>query len=195
MILIRAARRSASSGLSNSPSNWTGGEVVIRKVRWVLDRNTITGHNGNTLNFIAGSGYDPSDKWGFFIQNHTNTLDQNGEWYYDNNRKKLQMYFSNNNPNAYTVKASVIPVLVSISYKNYITFNNLVFNGANANVFSILFSNNITISACNVNFSGGNCVTSNNSNNFSFHQFYHQQYQQQRDSLTVQLLQCHYQKQ
>ncbi len=156
-----------SSGLANSPSNWNGGEVVIRKIRWVLDRNTITSHNGNTLNFIAGSGYNPSDKWGFFIQNHTNTLDQNGEWYYDNSRKKMQMY-QTSNPGSATVKASVTPNLVTINYNSYITFNGLAFEGANSYAFWFTFSNNITINSCSINYSGGNAITANNANNFTF---------------------------
>lgn len=65
--------------LSSSP-NWTGAEVVIRKLFWIMDRNVITSHSGNTLNFISGSGYTPwQDKSGYFIQNDIKTLDQFGE--------------------------------------------------------------------------------------------------------------------
>ncbi len=157
----------SSNQLSSSP-NWTGGEVVIRKVRWVIDRNTITAHNGNTLTFISGSGFTSSVDYGFFIQNHTNTLDQNGEWYYDNNRKKLQMYFSTNNPSAYSIKGSVTATLVSAINQSNINFRNLAFIGANANTFYFSGCSNILINNCDINYSGGNAIMAINSPYLTF---------------------------
>ena len=167
-----------TSNQLTSFANWTGGEVVMRKVRWVTDRSVITSHSGNTLNFASASEYGPSDRYGFFIVNHPGTLDQNGEWYYDNNRKKLQMYFSGNNPNDYTIKGSITATLVSISRQNYINFNNLVFIGSNTNTFYMYKSGNISINNCDISYSGGNAImatttpyitvtnsTINNSNN------------------------------
>ena len=151
-----------SSNQLTSSTNWTGGEVVMRKMRWVTDRNVITNHSGNTLTFISGSGYGPSDRWGFFIQNHTNTLDQNGEWYYDNNRKKMQMYFTANNPDAYSIKGSVTQTLVYMMYQSYVNFNNLSFMGSNENTFFVKFCKNITINNCDIKYSGGNAIMANN---------------------------------
>lgn len=153
-----------SSQLSTS-INWTGADVAVRKNRWVIDRSKITYNYGTTLGFVAGSTYDITDKFGFFIENHTNTLDQDGEWYYDNLRGKLQMYFSDNNPAAYTVKGSVTGTLVTANFQNYITFNNLSFTGANAYVFNLTNCSNITIGACTFSFSGGNAIHAFSSSN------------------------------
>lgn len=68
-----------SKELSSTP-NWTGGEVVIRKNRWVLDKNSITAHSGSSLSYTSESGYHATAGYGYFIQNHPRTLDQNGEW-------------------------------------------------------------------------------------------------------------------
>jgi hypothetical protein len=74
--------------LFNTP-NWTGGEVVIRKNHWIIDRHLITLHNNNNLKFNNISGYHPIDNWGYFIQNHPLTLDQHGEWNYNPTTKKV----------------------------------------------------------------------------------------------------------
>ncbi len=153
----------ASSQLPSSP-NWTGADVVIRKNRWTLDRSTISSHSGTTLNFASGSYNNINNNYGFFIVNSTNTLDQNGEWYYDNSRSKLQIYFSNNNPNAYTVQASTVETLVTISFQNYITFNNLSFTGANSYAFNLTNSNNISLNGCYMNFVGIDAVQALSSN-------------------------------
>jgi hypothetical protein len=66
--------------LESMPS-WVGGEVVIRKYRFIIDRHTITGHLGNTLSYNSLSAYGnnkayaPVNGNGYFIQHHINTLD------------------------------------------------------------------------------------------------------------------------
>ncbi len=152
-----------STALPSSP-NWTGADVVIRKNRWTLDRSTISSHSGTTLNFASGSYNTITNNYGFFIVNSTNTLDQNGEWYYDNSRSKLQMYFSNNNPNVYTVQASTVETLVTISFQNYITFSNISFTGANSYAFNLTNSNNITIINSSISFIGIDGVQALSSN-------------------------------
>ena len=146
-----------SKQLPSSP-NWTGADVVIRKNRWVLDRSLITYHSGNTLGFESASDNSITDKYGFFIENSPGTLDQDGEWWYNKNQAKMRMYFADNNPTAYACYASTTEQLVTISFRSYITFDNLVFKGANQYLFNLTNSNNIKINACNLNFSGINAI-------------------------------------
>ena len=159
---VSGSTQISSTQLPSSP-DWTGGEVVIRQVRWVIDRSTITSQSGSTLNFKASSGYAPALNYGFFIQNHTGTLDQQGEWFFDKTRNKLQMYFGANNPTAYSVKGSVTATLLSISSQSYINVSNMIFTGANANAISLSNANYVTINNCDITFSGGNAVIAQNS--------------------------------
>jgi len=143
--------------LSGTP-NWTGAEVVIRKTHWVIDRNLITNHSGNTITYNSGSVYPGIDGYGYFIQNDPKTLDQVGEWYLNNTSKNLQMYFGSINPSTCSVKASIIDTLVKIDGYNNISFYNLSFEGANVAAFLLNTADQIRIQKCVINSSGFDAI-------------------------------------
>lgn len=145
-----------------SSTNWTGAEVVIRKNDWVLDRGRITNHSGNTLSYTSPTGHEPIDGYGYFIQNSPSTLDQPGEWYYNPTTKKLRMFFGSANPTTYSIKASMTDTLVAINNKNYITFDNLCFRGANIAAFQLNNSSNIKILNSEINYSGLDGISADN---------------------------------
>jgi hypothetical protein len=148
---------------SQLPStNWTGGEVVIRKNHWIIDRNKITSQSGGTIFYTAASTYGNIDGNGFFIQNNANTLDQLGEWYFKSPNKTMQMYFGTANPASYAVKVSVVDTLVTILNRGYITFTGLTFQGANMYTFCIGGAPHISILNCIIDLSGMNAVFGQN---------------------------------
>ncbi len=63
--------------------DWTNAEVVIRKNRWTIDRSHITNHGGNLIEYKSGSVNDAKNGFGYFIQKSIHTLDEFGEWYYN----------------------------------------------------------------------------------------------------------------
>lgn len=131
---------------STLPANYTGGEVVMRKTRWVMDRCKITAQSGGTISYSGGtSWYNPQDGFGYFIQNNKNTLDALGEWYFDTSTKKVSVFFGSNSPSSYIVAAATVTDLVYGSSKSYITFDGIVFKGANNNLFNLQNCTNITI--------------------------------------------------
>ncbi len=133
-----------------SATNWTGADVVIRKKLWVIDRCKINNHSGTTISYTNPSNttYDGQKNFGYFITNDPRTLDKMGEWYFNNSSKTLQMYFGTATPSSYSVKVSCVDTLINITSKNYITINNIAFDGANGwNIYS-LNSSNITIQNC-----------------------------------------------
>ncbi len=137
--------------LTGTP-NWKGAEVVIRKLRWMLDRNIITNHSSTTLTYTTGSSWTPTAGYGYFIQNSLSTLDALGEWFY--NGTKLYMYFGTVVPTTKTVKISTIDRLIYINGYNYITFDNIYFEGANTYAVQNNSGKNIIIKNCTFKFSG-----------------------------------------
>ncbi|WP_342645887.1 right-handed parallel beta-helix repeat-containing protein [Mucilaginibacter sp. CSA2-8R] len=141
--------------------NWTGAEAVIRKNRWIIDKSTITNHTGSTLTYAAGTKSAPTNGYGYFIQKSAKTLDQFGEWFYDEDRKAMMVYFGNKNPNGFSVTTPTVSNLVDIKRFNYVTFENLTFTGAGNNSFNIVQSKKITIKNCNINMTGAEAIFAN----------------------------------
>jgi len=139
------------AALPASP-DWDGAEIVIRKNSWVIDRSLITSHSGSTINYKSASEYPSIEGFGYFIQNHLRALTTLGEWYYAGG--KFYMYFGSVDPATKVVKVSCLNKTSQIQVKDYITFRNMTFEGANQSAFFISSSSNITIQDCNLLYSG-----------------------------------------
>jgi parallel beta-helix repeat protein len=101
--------------------------------------------------------YSPIDGYGFFIQNDIKTLDIQNEWYYNPVTKKIRI-FSLNTPT--NIKAACSEYLLQCNFKNYLTFTNINFEGANLDAIKITNSANIIIQNCNINYSGKDAINS-----------------------------------
>lgn len=149
----------SGSGLKTG-ANFVGGEVVIRKTNWIIDRHQITSHSGTSINFNAeGSGYSPQSGYGFFIQNHPETLDKNGEWFFDKENKRLQLFFNEGNPGSTKVEIATKNVLLSIpSHVGHVQIQDLIFSGANENMIEVRGGSNVELSGCEIKYSGKNAL-------------------------------------
>lgn len=91
--------------------DWNGAIVHIKNIRWsILDRQ-VTNTNGHALTLNQGlscliSGWNNCVGWGYFINNQRNTLDQDGEWYYDAAARRVYLYSTNGTPS--NIEGSVI---------------------------------------------------------------------------------------
>jgi hypothetical protein len=91
--------------------NWTGAIVHIKNIRWSMLDRRITGSSGHTLTLNEGlscliSGWTNCVDWGYFINNHRQTLDQDGEWYYDSGANRVYVYSASGTPS--DVEGSVV---------------------------------------------------------------------------------------
>jgi len=144
-----------------SALNWSGGEVVIRKSRWTIDRHRIISHIGTKITFLpVENTYKPVKNHGYFIQDHINTLDEKGEWYFDAARRKVVLHLGETGAFPPLVQASTKETLVSNDRPvEFVVFDGLHFTGANSTALSIHNSRNITVTNCRVDFSGVNGIS------------------------------------
>lgn len=126
--------------LTGTPS-YVGTELVFRNNAYAAQRCLVTSQVGNTVKYSqtgtraidAGQrvvSFPISDSLsGFFFQRFSNSLDVNGEWYYNKTANTMQMY-STVDPNTLTIKASYVDTLIALDAHSWVTMNNLALDGA-----------------------------------------------------------------
>ena len=152
-----AATTSITSSSLTGSQNWTGAQVVMRSIRWMLERNTITSQTGTTLNYTGGSSAG-TNGYGFFIQNDVKTLDAQNEWYFNPSTKKIRMYSTVSPAN---IQVPTIDELVFNSGSNYITYDHIDFIGANSYLLEIKSSKYVIIQNCGFFLAGKTAVYNN----------------------------------
>lgn len=116
-------------------TDWTGANIVMRNVAWIIDVMNITAQTSGSITFDKNTFtrgsldyYNPVDGGWFFIQNDLRTLDSLGEWY--NSTGKFYMYFGAASPTSYTVQASTQKYNINLNSSYYIKIQDLDLEGA-----------------------------------------------------------------
>lgn len=107
---IDSASGSQISDTALPVGNWNGASVHIRGMRWYILNRQVSFTSGSTLTLNANPGCwgGSCSGWGFFINDHLNTLDQEGEWFYDQVSGVLYLYTTAGKPQNGQIEASVI---------------------------------------------------------------------------------------
>ena len=147
---------SITDGSLPSSPNWTGATIVIRKNQYVIEKGTVTSQSGNTLNYSSSwNQYSAASGYGYFIENSINTLNSQNEWYYNPSTKKLDLYSSSTPTN---VKVSTINVLLDLTSKSYLSFDNLDIRGSVGRLVVITGSSHITFTNCDLSNAGRDAI-------------------------------------
>ncbi|NDP27594.1 MAG: T9SS type A sorting domain-containing protein, partial [Flavobacterium sp.] len=154
-----------SSSINSATADWTSAEVVIKKHRWIIDRNPIISHSGGTLTYKPSSYYYGRNDWGFFIQNDVRTLDTTNEWYYNPSTNKISIY-SISPPK--DVKVATVDTLVFTNEKSYLTFDNILFTGSNTSSIWNKNSRYVTVQNCDFTYSGTDAFHGENWGNSTY---------------------------
>lgn len=126
----------------------TGATAVVRARIFILNKPVIQSKTGNTINFSGtGAGYSLTPGYGFFIQNHRTTLDQQGEWYFDAAARKIYL-FSTTDPNHLLTEAPAQENNIRANQVNYFQIRNLLFKNSNTYGVKIEKSTGVMIGNC-----------------------------------------------
>jgi uncharacterized repeat protein (TIGR01451 family) len=109
-VSAQPASNRLTSGTALPAGTWVGGTIHLKVIRWSMVNRDITGQNGSTITLnqeVACPYTSNCTGWGFFINNSLNTLDRDGEWYYDKATRKVYLY-TTTNPNSSTLEGSVV---------------------------------------------------------------------------------------
>lgn len=111
-------------------TNWKNAELVIRTTRWTIERLPITEHAKNKLSFGSSLRNGLTNGYGFFIQNHLQTLDKYGEWFYNKATKKLYVFLGNTPTRNARIQVGTVNLLVEPKASNLV-IDNVTLTGAN----------------------------------------------------------------
>jgi len=153
-----ATSTSITGSAQSSTTNWTGAEIAIKENRWSVSRQKVTSHSGGVVHFTTNPTV-PRVNYGYFFQRDSRTLDRDGEWWHNVAGNKLRMYFSNNNPNSYTLEIATVDTLFKSQSFNNLVISDLSFDGSGKRSIWINGGSNITIKNCSVNNSGAEAIT------------------------------------
>lgn len=150
--------------------NWasSGGagvaELTIRKTAWIIDHDLITAQSGSTINYTitAGHGEGPFSGYGYFVQNDVRACDLQGEWMHDKGTSTMKMY-STTNPSSLNVEAATATAVMTTG-RNYLTFENIVFQGGNRFVVELTGGTGLTFNNCTFKHCGRNGVAGSATN-------------------------------
>lgn len=164
------AKTITDNQLTNSP-NWTGADIVIRKQDYALVRNQVVNHSNTviTLNTRGQFDFRLADNYGigygYFFENSLQTLDQNGEWFFDTTSHKIKMYYNSTPP---TIQVATISTLINLpSTGSNIVFRNISLQGSESDLAYISYSSNVLIDSCDFFFAGGSGLENRNMTNFT----------------------------
>jgi hypothetical protein len=129
--------------------------VVVRRSGFQIERGTITKQAGPTLTFQLVPTINPANGgttgspgtngYGYFIQRDPRTLDELGEWYFDQATGQLRMFFGPGGPGTHLVAASAIDTLIEVGDHGFITVSDLTLQGANLKGIWALNASDLTV--------------------------------------------------
>jgi parallel beta-helix repeat protein len=146
-----------SSGDISTSVNFTGADAVIRTERWIIEKIRISSHSGKNISLSSQASYEIKNNYGFFIQNHLGTLDENGEWYYDKNSKKIYLYSSSDPNSQKTVITERDYSITATSCSNFI-IENLKLSSSLISDADLKYCRNFKLNNCSIVNAGNDGV-------------------------------------
>ncbi|MFM2360721.1 MAG: hypothetical protein RLY16_2714, partial [Bacteroidota bacterium] len=146
--------------------NWEGADFMMRKEHWIFDASKVITQQGNqfilqppkTENYYAGK-----DGFGLFVQNHLATLNLKDEWKYDFSSKQFIIKTLGASPKK-QLRIGVLDYLLNIHQTQYLTIENLQFEGANGYGILLTESGHIQLRKCSFKWLGLAAIQANHCN-------------------------------
>ncbi|MDX2078605.1 MAG: right-handed parallel beta-helix repeat-containing protein [bacterium] len=140
--------------------DWSGGELVIRSIAWVLDRYPILDHVENRIQLgetLDETSYDFEVGYGYFLQNHPAALDREGEWVHDATNQSITLY-TTTDPNTHVIQTTSTPILLDMTYTSHIIVRDLSLYGGMSYTVLMGISENITFDNVVISYSPGKAI-------------------------------------
>ncbi len=134
--------------------DYGGADIVVKSYRYKYGTGVVSSSTGQNLTLTAGTNWVISTGRGFILKNSLALLTQAGDWYYDTVNNELYVWAPNSDsPSLHTVRATTYDHALDIQNKDYLTFENIVFEHSGDATANSATSDHITINNCEIRYS------------------------------------------
>lgn len=90
--------------------DWTGAALHLKGIRWYIMNRLVEGDSGSTLtlNDDVACYSGGCAQWGYFLNHHIDTLDREGEWFWDEDDNRVYLFTELGLPADGAIEGSVI---------------------------------------------------------------------------------------
>ena len=142
-----------------NPKAWESATLVVRKNQWIIDKVFPVEYRSEGIRLENNMQYPPKSGYGLFIQDHINTLDKDGEWYFDAQTSNIYIFLAEGHPDSKEIKiGSQENLLTNQGGDQHVKIQDLCFSGANKDAIYLEKALHIEISNCTIEYSGENAV-------------------------------------
>ncbi len=141
----------ADQARNEAAGYWKGATVRFRPVNWVYEYRVVTSSVPGFINYDKKVRYPMKGGWGYHLDNKRELLDTPGEWFYDNQSKKLLVIpGAGITGNSISARAVVYDNgIILDSAVNYISIENLIFEKYNGSgILGVHSNQHISIRNC-----------------------------------------------
>ena len=130
--------------ITQADHTWDDAQAVIRDSRFTYARSQVHRQTGDSV-YLTETTYHALDQgWGYFFQNDTNCLDQNGEWAFDYATQTIYVYW-NDELNDCIVDVPTLEEGIYLTGSNYWIIDSLTVEMYYANGLNLSTSDNCHI--------------------------------------------------
>lgn len=130
-------------------------EIVLRMNEWIFDKARIINVSPHGISFKKETNYNPTNQYGFFIQDHFNTLDRHGEWFHEAETNSLFVYIDKPNELETSVKISTVDHLLTNETRiKHVMVEGINFSGSTKSAIFFEDSEYISIRNCTIESAG-----------------------------------------
>lgn len=141
-----------------------GSEIILRKNVWKYSPYQVTTVEGTTVNFLndeivpkkRGDGFLKGAS--YFFQKHVDTLDVDGEWFFDTSKHTLYLC-ADTKPLPKSIQYSAEPVVINIANTEGTALQGLRIEMAGSVGMKVATSQNVAVRDCEITFCGGDGIS------------------------------------
>ncbi len=145
-----------SKAFGKGPS-WVGAEAVVRTRRWILDRARVVKRAGAAITLGDGLSYEPYDGFGFFLQDHPDALDAEGEWCRDGEKGGILLY-SSRDPSSSVFLAPTGGIAADFGGSSFLILQGIEFRGGSEAIMNLSDTESVAVRSCAFALAGKDAV-------------------------------------